>query len=538
MARISPACTIVDSFFAATVFSASNEGAPEPLVAWQPNPSRRGGLTILENCIFTIIACTWSIQHLNLPAPFDTSSRQLWRKLWAAIMSLLLPEMVLAHAIVERAAAVRSLEELRDDSNGEIEDLEVCYDPWSWKMMMVSLRNCFQKATCRGSAHAPETPGLRLASDSRKPVLKTYTTSFPTIALTTRQFSFLRGNGIVKETPKLSEEEILDKSKTDIFAKGIAVLQISELILSLIARAARQLAISQLEIIIVAFAVCAVITYCFALNKPQDVKTATTIPEELVVLFAGGASVVEGAQLNRIHNGNIELSDTIMQPVSLLLTASVMVFGAIHLAAWNFTFPSRAERILWRVGSTAITTTPIPILLNAFISSRFHAMRKEDYFAYWSTRSSHQTSEGRISFPPPLPREQQLAALRTFLSTLSANAHDRLRVENFEWFMSSIMEPRFEAWDQKVLSDRFPPLGEREILQSLREKSGHGRQLSTLDRAAFLVAKTLGPRILFILGSLYLVFRLMIIILAFISLRAMPDTVYDTTWAKNIPSVQ
>jgi hypothetical protein len=135
-------------------------------------------------------------------------------------------------------------------------------------------------------------------------------------------------------------------------------------------------------------------------------------------------------------------------------------------------------------------------------------------------------------------REQQLAALRTFLSTLSANAHDRLRVENFEWFMSSIMEPRFEAWDQKGLSGRFSPLGEREILQSLREKGGHGRQLSTLDRAAFLVAETLGPRILFILGSLYLVFRLMIIILAFISLRAMPDTVYDTTWAKNIPSVQ
>jgi hypothetical protein len=149
----------------------------------------------------------------------------------------------------------------------------------------------------------------------------------------------------------------------------------------------------------------------------KEIRTVINLqPEELVVLFAGSADVIEGTQLNRIHNGNIELSKSIMQPVSLLLAASVMVFGAIHLAAWNFAFPSWAECILWRVGSTAITTIPIPILLNAFISSRFYAMRIEvqdfqdsllsiweDYFAYWSTRQSPQKSTGTLSFPPPLP---------------------------------------------------------------------------------------------------------------------------------------
>lgn len=36
--------------------------AGEAVVGWQANPGRRGTLTIIENCLFTIIACTWSVQ--------------------------------------------------------------------------------------------------------------------------------------------------------------------------------------------------------------------------------------------------------------------------------------------------------------------------------------------------------------------------------------------------------------------------------------------------------------------------------------------
>lgn len=36
---------------------------------WQPNPDRRGTLGIVESCLFTVFACTWSFQHLNVPGP-------------------------------------------------------------------------------------------------------------------------------------------------------------------------------------------------------------------------------------------------------------------------------------------------------------------------------------------------------------------------------------------------------------------------------------------------------------------------------------
>jgi hypothetical protein len=36
------------------------------------------------------------------------------------------------------------------------------------------------------------------------------------------------------------------------------------------------------------------------------------------------------------------------------LSISWMVFGALHLVAWDFQFPSRAEKIIWRVASLTL----------------------------------------------------------------------------------------------------------------------------------------------------------------------------------------
>ena len=120
------------------------------MVGWQPNPSRRGAPAILESCVFTIIACTWSILHLNVPAPSDSSSTRLRRKIWGAVLTVFMPEVVLAHAIVERSAAVEALKELRSVSgtDGVIGDLDVDYVPWSWGHSMRGLLNALRKVLC------------------------------------------------------------------------------------------------------------------------------------------------------------------------------------------------------------------------------------------------------------------------------------------------------------------------------------------------------------------------------------------------------
>jgi hypothetical protein len=288
-------------------------------------------------------------------------------------------------------------------------------------------------------------------------------------------------------------------------------------------------------------------------------------PEELLMLLSGTATEIGHAQFKRIHNGNIELSESLVQPVSVWLTLAVMIFGAIHLAAWNFAFPSQSERDMWRISSTLITVLPLFSLLNSFMSSKFHVANKEvqdfqlsllslweDYFDYF--RTSQQPS--RLVFPRPRPigfiyfdklvlamlaweknnRDQQIAALRAFVSTLPPTPSNQVKRENFEWFMSDIMELRFEAQRQSATYVSRLPLERGEILRSLRERAG--RQVSTLDRVASFVGANAGAYILLITGFLYLSFRICIIGLALISLRSMPDSVYDTTWAKNIPSVQ
>jgi len=171
----------------------------------------------------------------------------------------------------------------------------------------------------------------------------------------------------------------------------------------------------------------------------------------------------------------------------------------------------------------------------------------EDYSTY-SNQPGHE-----LPFPnPPLLRlllselviampargngEQQVAALRTFVSTLPQTPWNQLRTENFEWFMTDIMERRFEARRQSGSYVSRLRLERGEIWQSLKKKAG--RQVSTLDRAALFVGENAGVYILLATGFLYLIFRIGIIVLALVSLRSMPDSVYDTTWAKNIPSIQ
>lgn len=83
------------------------------------------------------------------------------------------------------------------------------------------------------------------------------------------------------ESPQVTEEEIADKSKRDWFAKIIAALGFLQLVLSLIVRTSQGLAFSQLETITLGFAVCGAMIYLLYLYKPQQVETG--IPVERYV---------------------------------------------------------------------------------------------------------------------------------------------------------------------------------------------------------------------------------------------------------------
>lgn len=84
--------------------------------------------------------------------------------------------------------------------------------------------------------------------------------------------------------PEISSDEIWDKSKADIFAKGAAILQGLWLVMQAIAREAQGLPTTPLELFTLAFVVSTVMSYFFWWRKPQNVSTTTVLECESSVV--------------------------------------------------------------------------------------------------------------------------------------------------------------------------------------------------------------------------------------------------------------
>ena len=192
--------------------------------------------------------------------------------------------------------------------------------------------------------------------------------------------------GIMPNSPIVRHAELKDRSKGDSFIKGFAVLQISALVIQIIARSFQGLAITLLEITVLAFAACALVTYILLWHKPQDVKEPIYVDidkiltREQIIKLAARAPVatllihdfwLHGVSI-RAQADNIFpwtpgikirfpfIKDTILvSPVVLGIGGGGVLFGAVHFVAWNFTFPSSTERLLWRIFCCILVVFPL-----------------------------------------------------------------------------------------------------------------------------------------------------------------------------------
>lgn len=74
--------------------------------------------------------------------------------------------------------------------------------------------------------------------------------------------------------PYLTEDEVSDRNKGDFLLKFLALLQVSWVVMQIIARAILHVSSAPLETMTLSFAACAFITYILLLNHPQDVNTS------------------------------------------------------------------------------------------------------------------------------------------------------------------------------------------------------------------------------------------------------------------------
>lgn len=64
-------------------------------LGWIEGPNRRGTLSILVSCIFTLIVCTWSAIHLNIPRRNASDASYMKTQALWSLLGMFGPELAI-----------------------------------------------------------------------------------------------------------------------------------------------------------------------------------------------------------------------------------------------------------------------------------------------------------------------------------------------------------------------------------------------------------------------------------------------------------
>ncbi|KAF2244895.1 hypothetical protein BU26DRAFT_491017 [Trematosphaeria pertusa] len=331
----------------------------------------RGTFDILWSSIFTLLICSWSILHLNIPSQLPRLQKSMWDKIksyavdflpkfkWM-VLTLLVPEFLLGKALQDRHLAKVSIDEMKE----------------------LASESGFEWTITHG-----------FYADMGGFVLKAHTTvqdqATPTpVVLNLRSLQYACGEmRMIERLPRITEDEIKDKSKGDFFVKCLTGMQLAWFVIQVITRASKGLAISALEIAILAYAACSLITLYLCLSKPKDVKIEVRRPQswfDVSLQLAryrgrfGSSKAITSPIPNDARYAHGAAASAIFPGVLLTrmddgFTIAGIVFGGIHCAAWNFAFPSPVERLLWRISS--VGTAGVLPLYYALLLADIHLRR-------------------------------------------------------------------------------------------------------------------------------------------------------------------
>lgn len=372
-----------------TVFETSCS-APVALSNYVSSPNTRGTLDILWSSLFTIFACTWSVQHPNLPEQLEADDRDSPLKGWRAwtcpawrnakwglkafyrstlrmLWTGIAPELIVVAACNEWMGARSICKKMKELDLGEEETWSLSHSYYA-NMGGFIVRNPLANKTI---FHEP-------------------------YHLTGEELFKLRSEKHITRLPNISEAEIKDKSKGDMLGKSIATGQITWSTIQIIARVVRKLPISPLEVAVVAFAVCAVLIYALYWKKPQRVVATHTIQlnynSELYnkPILEESPRFLKGTLRTLLEVFGISFKKPLLRgvPISVdsrvanryatrrentialvAVSVSAALFGGVHAVAWNFSFPTRIELIFWRYATICTVAAPIGVILLIILSA-------------------------------------------------------------------------------------------------------------------------------------------------------------------------
>lgn len=163
--------------------------------------------------------------------------------------------------------------------------------------------------------------------------------------------------------PESIESDIHDRSKADWILKSLALLQVVWFITQVIGRVVQGLSVSTLELFTLGTISCALVVYLIWWEKPFDIRRPTII--ELKKSLPGNMFPIR--RVNMIRKEAVHSSNRAF----IVAACATLVFGALHLAGWNFHFPTETERWMWRAASIGCVVLPLLVLADAvFLDDR------------------------------------------------------------------------------------------------------------------------------------------------------------------------
>lgn len=305
---------------------------------WVAEPQGRGTWSIIWSCLVTIILCTWSVLHLDVPSEHGTW-HLLARKLYGTVIGAIAPEALLCFAVNEYVISRRTLRWI---------DNQI---PARWTQSQV-----------RFAIHG----GLQLRNDT----VPQGTLCQPDQLIALVEYHVL-------DTLPVSHEELLSRSQTDSFTKLLALSQVVCFLTTTIARAILHLDITLFELLIVATVVCSIFSYGLYFRAPQNVEFPITI------------NLPDDELSNSIISGNFEIStssakilnkDTNNRLGMPVLTVFGCILGGIHCLAWNWNFVTSQERLAWCVSSVTIAIIPIANMMCSVFGGKYPWVYRTGYW--------------------------------------------------------------------------------------------------------------------------------------------------------------
>jgi hypothetical protein len=396
-------------------------------VGFVPPSGGRNTVSLLHGCFWTAILCAWSSMHPNLPSTNDTEWGKTLRRATWVLVGIVAPEYVAFVAIRQwyevrwlQKEIIRIMELRRSDHKGtqvtgssligahlpshgsesdegathgdasegldhEMTAIE-CLDKADQPQLMGSLdksatvqdidEDSPQEASCHGGTSLSSVGDDESTSSGPAPQpIRTYTfyvymggfqlllPDSPPFRPDAVQFRDLLEEGLI-DLPHVSTSTIKAFSKSDMFTKPWACMQMFWFIAVLIDRSTSRLPLTTLELYTAGQVSCTLACYFAWWEKPKDAEVVTEIPsigklKDIEVIRERDAHNEDRNNSRVGNNKTISRSRTNMQLFTFVGFLPTFLFGICHLLGWYQYFVTPAEKILWRTSSVCCLVLPL-----------------------------------------------------------------------------------------------------------------------------------------------------------------------------------